>query len=148
MVSLDRDDYDPATGELRVRGKGSKERLVYVDNGAADALQDWIGIRGDELGPLFPPIDKGGAIQPRRMTEQAVYNVLRKRAAQGVGQGSPHDLRRTFISDLLDAGADISTVSKLAGHASVQTMARYDRRGDVAKRKATGLLHVPYRRRG
>jgi site-specific recombinase XerD len=95
--------------------------------------------------PLFLPVDKGGTIHRRRMTDQAVLVVLRKRAGQaGVSAFSPHDLRRTFISDLLDCGADLATVQRLAGHSNVSTTARYDRRGEKAKKKAAELLHVPY----
>ncbi len=74
--------------------------------------------------------------------------MLTRRAADaGVKRFSPHDLRRTFVGDLLDAGADISVVAKMAGHSSVNTTARYDRRPEQAKQQAAEMLHVPYRRR-
>ena len=149
VVALNVEDYTPETGDLVVRGKGSKERLLYVDNGAQDALHDWLALRGPEPGPIFCPINKGGRLELRRLTDQAVYNMLRKRAGQAtVKPVSPHDMRRTFVSELLDAGADLAVVQRLAGHAQIQTTARYDRRGEEAERKAIGLLHVPYRRRG
>ncbi len=107
----------------------------------------WLTFRGDSAGPLYVPVNKGGRIHSHRMTEQAIYNVLQKRAREaGLKRFSPHDLRRSFISDLLDAGADIATVQRLMGHANVQTTSRYDHRGEEDKRRAVKLLHVPYRR--
>jgi site-specific recombinase XerD len=150
-VGLNLADYNVETGELVIRGaKGRKDRLGYATNGSADALKDWLGTRGDDPGPLFCNINKGGRITIHRLTDQAVLHILKKRATEaGVASFSPHDLRRSFISDLLDAGADISTAQQLAGHSNVQTTARYDRRGEAVKRKAAELLHVPYlRRRG
>ena len=132
-----------------MRGKGHKERTGYATNGAKDALADWLAVRGDDPGPLFLPVNKGGrVIHGQRMTAQAVYYALGKRCQEaGVKELSPHDLRRTWVGDLLDAGADIATVKELAGHANVQTTARYDRRPEATRRKAAELLHVPYRRR-
>ena len=148
IVALDVDNYEPETGALKLAGKGRKERLVYAYGGVADALGDWLKVRGEEPGPLFFRIRKGGVILRHRLTTQAVYEILRSRATKArVKVFSPHDLRRTFVGTLLDAGADVSVVAKLAGHASVTTTARYDRRGEKAKKKAARMLHVPYQAR-
>jgi len=147
-VALDLADYDRESAALKVRsGKGNRARIVYATNGAEEALEAWLALRGTEPGPLLLPVNKGGRLQWRRMTDQAVLLALRKRALQAqVEPFSPHDLRRSFISDLLDSGADIATVQGLAGHANITTTARYDRRGEQAKRKAAGMLRVPFRR--
>jgi site-specific recombinase XerC len=147
-AALDVAHYDPTASELKVRGKGDKERLVPLEAGVAAALDDWLSMRSMKAGPLLCPVRKGGKIELRRMSAQAIYDALLKRAsAARIPSLSPHDLRRTFASDLLDVSGDVSAVQKLLGHANVQTTMRYDRRGEVAKRKAINLLHLPYRAR-
>ena len=178
VVKLNVDDYDPESRKLVLAGKRDKQRTVDITNGAADALHDWLAIRGTQPGPLFVEVSKGGKVLVERqsmlvkpfkkiggvdvpnkkagqtiyrggeMTSQAIYNMLAKRAQEaGIKNFSPHDMRRSFISHLLDKGADIATVSKMAGHANIQTTARYDRRPAEAKRKAAELLDVPYKPR-
>lgn len=79
-----------------------------------------------------------------RLTAQPIYSAMRRRAKEAaIASYSRHDLRRSFISALLDARPDSTTVSKSADHASVTTTDRYDRRGEEAKRKVAGLLHLP-----
>lgn len=144
-VALDRADYDKATGKLIVKGKGNKERIAWATNGSRDALDTWLTFRRDEDGPLFFPVTKGGKVEQRRMTDQAVAELVRRLARRAkIAKFSPHDMRRTFIGDLLDGGADLATVQGLAGHASPTTTSRYDRRGERARKKAAELLHVPF----
>jgi site-specific recombinase XerD len=150
VTKLDLADYDLTTGRLTIRGaKRNKEYTAYIeDNGAQRAMADWLTLRGDQPGPIFWAINRGGNMTARRLSAQAIYNMLVKRAKQaGIAHFSPHDLRRSLAGDLLDAGADIVTVQKILGHANVTTTARYDRRPEDAKRRAAGLVHVPYRGR-
>jgi site-specific recombinase XerD len=150
VVTLDLADLASEDGRLVVKGKGNKERTAWLTGGAARAVADWLAVRGDMPGALFVAVNKSGRMASQKnMTPKTIYNMLAKRANEaGVKSFSPHDMRRTFVSDLLDAGADITTVSKMAGHSSVTTTARYDRRPEEAKRKAASLLHVPYTGRG
>lgn len=148
LARLRAEDYDTQTGQLTVFGKGSKERTVYVAPGVDDALADWLHLRGHEPGPLFTHILKSGEVTSRKISPEAVYNVMTSLQQQaGIKEFTPHDLRRTFAGDLLDAGADISVVQRLMGHASATTTASYDRRGERAKKQAMGKLHMPYRRK-
>ena len=141
-VKLKVKDFHSQTGGLAInRAKGGKNRLVYLPDLAVFYVENWLAIRGKRAGALLCPIRKGGAIEYRQMSSQAVLLVVQKRAAQaGVASFSPHDFRRTFCSDLLDAGVDIVTVQKLAGHANPHTTAKYDRRGEETKRKAVQKL--------
>ena len=139
-------DADARLATIRLTGKRAKERLVHVNNGALEHLRDWLAIRGESPGTLFLRIRKGGRVCGGvGISPSAIRNVLQLRARQaGVAHLSPHDLRRTFVSDLLDAGTDISTVAAMAGHASVTTTQRYDRRGEEAARRASRTLQVPH----
>lgn len=147
VVALQLADYEAASGILTLTGKGNKQRTVHLTNGTADALAEWLAVRGAAPGPLFYRVNKGGRIIAAAMTPQAVRDMLAKRAAGagGIAKLSPHDFRRTFVSTLLDTGVDIKTVADMAGHSSVVTTQRYDRRGERAKRAAAELIHVPFR---
>ncbi len=147
IASLDLADYDTDKEALMIRaGKGNKERVAYLPGGASSALGAWLAIRGDAAGPLFYSGRRGDHIEAKGLTDQAVYNILASRGQMaGVKHFTPHDLRRTFAGDLLDAGEDISTVQKMMGHSNANTTAGYDRRDAKSKKKAASKLHVPYR---
>lgn len=152
-VALRIEDVDHETGSVRVlRGKGNKGRLVYMDNGSRNSLIAWLVVRGLRAGPLLCRVTKSGAIAldkdlaPAPITAQAAYDAIeRVRKQAKLAPFSPHDLRRTFCGDMLDAGADLVTVQALMGHSSPATTAKYDRRGERAKAEAMQLRHTPYR---
>jgi site-specific recombinase XerD len=151
-------DYSPRERSLKVvKGKGRKDRLVYLADGAVEALETWLDVRGRTTGSLFCRIkergrkDKDGQVQKtyvvkaeQGLTDQAIYNLLAKRRTQAdIDHFTPHDLRRTGISDLLDAGVDVVTVAHISGHTSTDMVKRYDRRGEKAKQQAAQRLKVP-----
>ena len=148
-------DYEPQTGTLRVRGKGNKERAVYAEGGADLLLDRWLKLRGagEPDDPLFLPVRKDGRVQHAdpygerkvSLSDQAVYKMVKRRHREAnVKEISPHDFRKTFVGDLLDAVGDLSAAQKLAGHSDPATTARYDRRGERAMRRAASHLHVPH----
>jgi site-specific recombinase XerD len=142
--ALDLAHVDLQARTIQVRGKGNKERLVHLPPDAAAALAAWIAVRGHDPGPLF--LTNAHVSRGQRLSEAGVARVLRYLATRAdVRAFSPHDLRRTFVGDLLDQGADLATVQALAGHASPTTTARYDRRGERAKAQAAHLLALPWR---
>lgn len=124
-------DVNLETGEVRVLGKGNKERLTWAGADVLRLLRAWIEERA-----LTPTLFG--------LKAEAIYKRVRVLALRaGLGNLTPHDLRRTFVGQLLDAGADLSAVKELAGHASIETTARYDRRGERAKQKAAELVRLP-----
>lgn len=142
-------DVDMEAATLLVATKRNKTLLLPIESGLAAAIADWLAVRGSWPGPLLAAVDKAGQVQQMGISGAAVYRALQKRGAQaGVKPFTPHDLRRTFAGDLLDAGADIATVQRLMGHANANTTAGYDRRGERAKRDAVGRLHMAWTRRG
>ncbi len=155
LAALALDDYTAAPPTLRIlHGKNDKQRKVPIPASAAAALDRWLEVRGRESGALFVPIDQAGrmagdvgtvtGVGMRGMSAHAIYKMLTKRARQaGVPPLTPHDMRRTFVGDLLTAGNDISAVQRMAGHASVTTTQRYDRRGEEVMRRAADTLHFP-----
>jgi integrase len=95
-VALELSDYDVVSGQLVVSDRSrSRTRRFAANPDARHALERWIQIRGPEPGPLFNPVNKGGRIEPRRLSQQAIYIACQKRAAEaGLPPTSPEDLRR------------------------------------------------------
>jgi integrase/recombinase XerD len=138
VVGLTVGDYEPRRGRLLVRaGKGGRQRELLLPGAVRRDLAAWLKVRGRAEGALFCPLTGEGVTERRALSAQRVYDVVVERAfAAGIGRCTPHDLRRTFVTQLLDRDVDLNTVRQLAGHSDLQTTARYDRRDQRAQRRA------------
>jgi integrase/recombinase XerD len=130
-VGLDVDDLDLDEGTVLLRGKGSKERMVPVGSYAQAAVSAYL-VRGrPELASVSTGRTNGGALflnaRGGRLSRQSAWAVLAKAAERaGVTRDvSPHTLRHSFATHLLDGGADVRVVQELLGHASVTTTQVY-----------------------
>ena len=134
------EDYDRKDGALTLIGKGDKERTVYLPGEVAEALDAWIdGFRGKAPGRMFGRIRKNGELSlATALDPRSVGLILKNRLdAAGIDERTtPHDLRRTFATRLLDDKVDIVTIKNMMGHANIQTTTRYDRRDDETQKRA------------
>jgi len=121
LVGLDLRDVDFAEMTVRVIGKGRKERIVPFGGAAAGALRAYLGPRVPGAGAVF--LNRRGG----RLTVRSVHTIVRRRArAAGiVRRVSPHTLRHTFATHLLDSGADLRMIQELLGHSRLSTTQRY-----------------------
>ena len=139
---IDEEGNDTASLEIR-GGKGGKDRTVYLPEEAIAYLERWLEVRGPHPGALLHPLRKGGRIERKHMTPQAILAIVKKRGKKaGIESFTPHDFRRTFCSDLFDCQTDIVTIQELAGHHSPVTTAKYNRRKDKTKRRAVRNLKL------
>lgn len=128
------------THVITILGKGNKERRLTPCDEAWERLQEWLNLRGNEgCENVFVCVKKGDHIMHfMPLTESGIYKLMRENANKAnVASFTPHDLRRTFATRLLDTGADINTVRKVMGHSSVVTTQRYDKRDEGELEAAT-----------
>lgn len=132
LVKLNRDSINLERREFIVRGKGNKDRPIFISEAAADRVRDYLSARTDSLAPLFlnnskhlQAVDTSGNY--RRLTARSIERIVQKyaRLAGITKHVSPHTLRHSFATDLLMNGADLRSVQTMLGHADISTTQIY-----------------------
>lgn len=150
LVGINLDDLDLEDGLVRVRGKGKRERLAPLGSFAIKAIEQWMGNRvpavkqraGDGGDPLF--LNKFG----QRLTTRSIGRMLEKylKLTGLDSRTSPHTIRHSFATHLLNGGADIRSVQELLGHKSLVTTQIYTHVSTAGLRQAYELAHPRARR--
>ncbi len=132
LISLNRDSVNLTRKEFMVRGKGQKDRPVFVSDTAAEAIEDYLAERKDSLPALFLNNSKnqpaaGTSGDYRRLTPRSIQRIVDKyvKAAGITKHVTPHTLRHSFATDLLMNGADLRSVQSLLGHSNISTTQIY-----------------------
>lgn len=134
-------DIDLERRTITVGTKGARHRTVDLQAPVAQALEHWLKRRGDAEGPLFVGVNRYSQQGETRLTPEAIgqlCNVYGERA--GLRRFTPHDFRRTFAVELLDAGVELHTVGEMLDHRDLKTTARYDPQRDRRRVAAAARL--------
>ena len=137
LAGLDLDSVDRESRTVRVLGKGRKERIVPYGAAAAQALDAYLGARATTRGPVFT------STRGQRLGVRSIRTIVRRAAgAAGVCRRvTPHTLRHTFATHLLDAGADLRVIQDLLGHSRLSTTQRYTHVGADQLMKVYDAAH-------
>ncbi len=148
LVNLNRDSINLERREFMVRGKGSKDRPIFISEACADRVRDYLDARTDSLPALFlnnsrnmNEVDTSGNY--RRITARSVERIVEKyaRLAGITKHVSPHTLRHSFATDLLMNGADLRAVQSMLGHADISTTQIYTHVTDAHLRDVHEKFH-------
>ncbi|MDL2328006.1 tyrosine-type recombinase/integrase [Ruminococcaceae bacterium OttesenSCG-928-A11] len=124
---MDRDRINLKKREFSIRGKGKKDRPIFISIDAAEALEAYLAGRNDNEKPLFINMSVSAKNQINRLTPRSVQRIVSKYAQKaGITKHvSPHTLRHSFATDLLMNGADLRSVQAMLGHSNISTTQRY-----------------------
>ena len=136
VINLPLDAYNSKTKEIRCIGKNGSVRIFETNKRISNILETWITQRGPYEGPLFTRIHKGNNITTKPITSQTVYDIIiRRHKEANLKPTTPHDLRKTFATNLLNRGEDIFTVKELMNHKFVETTVMYISKNKDRKQK-------------